>query len=470
MPEIKAIILAAGKGKRMHSLLPKVLHPLCGSPLINYSLQAVQKSGVREIYVVASKDKEDPVAKYLKKNFKVNIVYQPTPLGTGHAVQSCFSVFKKFKGYVLIAYGDAPLLRSDTLKSFIKTVLKEKATLGFITTELSDPTGYGRVIRDERGEAVKVVEEKEATAEEKKIRESNMGTYCVRSEWLFETLKHLKPHPITKEYYLTDIVECAIRGGQKLVGFMGENAEEFLGINSRKQLSEANALMMGRLVDDWMSRGIFFVDPRHVYLDAESTLGEGTIVHPQVTLYGKTKIGKNCVIECGSVLKDMIVGDGVHIKPYCVLEESVVEKGAQIGPFARLRPHSHVGKNARVGNFVELKKTKLGDGVKANHLTYLGDAVVGEGTNIGCGTITCNYDGVKKYPTKIGKKVFVGSDVQFVAPVSIGNGAYIGAGSTITKNVPSEALAIARGRQINKKGWTKDQGPRTKNQRKRKSP
>ena len=455
MPEIKSIILAAGKGQRMRSVLPKVLHPLCGRPLIDFSIQSAKETGAKQIFVVVSKSKQDPVALHLKKFADVKIMRQTAPLGTGHAVMACAAALKNDNGYVLVTYGDAPLLTAETLKKFIAKTLQENATLGFITANLSMPTGYGRVVRDAMGDVSKVVEEKEATAEEKKIAESNMGIYCVQSGWLFATLKKLKPHPVTKEYYLTDIVEQAIRGERKVLGFLGTQGEEFFGINSRKQLSSAAEIMKDRLVDFWMSRGVTFVDPRHVYLDADVTIGVDSIIHPNVHLLGTTKIGQHSVVECGSVLKNMTVADGVHIKPYSVLEESVIEKEAQVGPFARLRPGSHVGAGARVGNFVELKKTKLGKGVKVNHLTYLGDAAIGDGTNVGCGTITCNYDGAKKYPTKIGKKVFVGSDVQFVAPVTVGDGAYIAAGSTITDNVPPKALAIARGKQVNKKGWIK---------------
>ncbi|MBI5300192.1 MAG: bifunctional UDP-N-acetylglucosamine diphosphorylase/glucosamine-1-phosphate N-acetyltransferase GlmU [Deltaproteobacteria bacterium] len=452
MPEIIAVILAGGKGQRMGSVLPKVLHPVCGRPMIEYPITAVTSAGAGKICIVTSKEKSNPVAQYLKNKPKVKLAYQSAPLGTAHAVQSATLHFKNFKGYVFILYGDAPLIRAETLKKFFAEVKKSDATLGFITADLENPTGYGRVFR-QMGQVTRVVEEKELTSEEKQIKESNVGFYCVKADWLFKILKEFKPHPVTKEYYLTDIIEFAVNEGKKIVGFKGEDGSEFFGANDRNQLSSIEELMRKRFTHQWMASGVTFVDPKQVYLDADVTFGTETIVHPQVYLRGKTRIGKNCIIECGAVLTDMVVGDHVHINPYCVLESSTLEKDVQVGPFARIRPDSHVGAGARIGNFVELKKTRLGSKAKANHLTYLGDAHVGAETNVGCGTITCNYDGAKKHPTKIGKKVFVGSDVQFIAPVTVGDGAFIAAGSTITENVPSKSLAIARGRQVNKKNW-----------------
>ncbi|MDZ4225163.1 MAG: bifunctional UDP-N-acetylglucosamine diphosphorylase/glucosamine-1-phosphate N-acetyltransferase GlmU, partial [bacterium] len=424
MPEITVIILAAGEGKRMQSSLPKVLHPLCGVPMIDYVLKACTGLKAKNIFVVASK-KRGEVDRYLKNRPKIRIAYQKKPLGTAHSVQSCASALKNFRGYVVILYGDDPLLTPETLKKFVQKIIEEKATLGFITAILPNPSGLGRIVRNPLGDVERVVEEKEAAAEIKQIQEINTGVYCVESQWLFNTLKTLKPHLITKEYYLTDIVEAAIRGEKKVLGYIGEDSDEFWGINNRKELARGEEIVRDRLIDDWFQKGVIFIDSRHVYLDATVSIGSGTVIHPQVFLRGKTKIGKNCVIDCGSVLKDMAVGNHVTIKPYSVLEESVIEDEAQVGPFARIRPGSRVGKKARVGNFVELKKTKLAAGVKANHLTYLGDASIGEGTNVGCGTITCNYDGIKKYQTKIGKKVFIGSDVSLIAPVKVGDGAYI---------------------------------------------
>lgn len=455
MSEITSIILAAGEGTRMRSKLPKVLHPLCGQPLIDYSLKVSRQVGARKIIVVTPPRDSNPVAQHLKEFAGVKVVAQKKPLGTADAVLSCQRSLNGTKGNVVILYGDNPLLRPETLQEFIKTVRQADATLGFVTTRFPNPAGYGRVVRDRSGEVVKIVEEKECTPQEKEVREINAGIYCVKADWLLPVLKKLKPHPITKEYYLTDIVEQALAEKQKLLGFFCENAEEFLGVNTPAHLLRANEIMCHRLVVHWMERGVAFLDGRHVYLEPTVVIGRGTVIHPQVYLQGKTKIGRNCVIECGSILRDIVLADGVHIKPYSILEESRIEKEAVIGPFARIRPGSVVGAQSRVGNFVELKKTRLGKGVKANHLTYLGDAVIGDETNVGCGTITCNYDGVKKHPTKIGRKVFIGSDVQFVAPVKIGDGAYIGAGSTITEDVPSQALAVARGRQVNKKNWVK---------------
>lgn len=455
MHEIATIILAAGKGERMHSNIPKVLHPLCGKPMIDYSLGVAKSIKGKSILVVTPKQADNRVDQYLKNGSNIRVVHQTERQGTGGAVMACSAFLQNFHGRVLILYGDCPLLQSETLQKFLQHLSETDATLGFISAKLNDPTGYGRILRDAQGEVLRVVEEKEATPSEKSLRESNMGVYGVQSEWLVNTLKKLKPHPIKNEYYLTDIIEQAVSEKQKLVGFLGEEPQEFLGINSRKQLASAEEILRKRFVEHWLERGVSFVDPKQVYIEADVHIGVDTLIAPQVYLQGKTKIGKNCRLDCGAILKDVTIEDGVHIKPYSVLEESHVAKEAQVGPFARVRPASHIGPRARVGNFVELKRTTLEAGVKANHLSYLGDAHIGSETNIGCGTITCNYDGVKKHPTKIGKKVFVGSDVSLVAPVKIGDGAYIGAGSTVTQDVPKDSLAIARARQVNKAGWAK---------------
>lgn len=453
MPEIATVILAAGEGTRMHSTLPKVLHPVCGRPMIDYSLDLARSLHSKKVVVVTPPQKKNGVEEHLKNGSHIEAVPQSKPKGTGHAVMVCETALKNFQGTILILYGDCPLIQSTTLRAFLDHLQEADATFGFISAKLPDPSGFGRVVRDGSGEVLRVVEEKEASPGEKAIHEANVGIYGVQREWLFSTLKKLKPHPVTREYYLTDVIEWAVKDHIRMVGFRGEEPEQFLGINSRRHLSLAEEILRRRLVEHWMERGVSFIDPRQVYLEADVHIGADTVVHPQVQLKGKTWIGNHCLIEAGAVLKNMIVGDAVHIHPYCVLEESAIAKEAQIGPFARLRPLSQVGPKAKVGNFVELKKTKLGAGAKANHLTYLGDAEIGDESNIGCGTITCNYDGQKKHPTKLGKRVFVGSDVQFVAPIQVGDDAYIGAGSTITEDVPAKALAVARSRQINKHSW-----------------
>lgn len=454
MVEFSTIILAGGLGKRMRSNLPKVLHPICGRPMIDYPLELANVLGSRQILVVTP-GKKNGINVYLKQYSKVCQVGQKSPLGTADAVLSCQRWIHGSEETLLILSGDTPLLQAGTIQTFLKRFEALQATVGFISTQIGNPTGYGRVMRDADGDIQGIVEEAEATEQIKGIREINAGIYVVKKKWLFSVLKGLEPHRMTGEYYLTDIIGKAVEEREPLLGFLHEAPMEFLGVNSRKQLAFAEAEMRHRWIDHWMARGVTFLDPQQVYLDAETTIGQDSVIYPQVYLRGKTTIGRNCVVANGVVLRDAILGDSVHVKPYSIVEESRIDNEAEIGPFARLRPGTEIGKKARVGNFVELKKTKLGAGAKANHLAYLGDADIGAETNIGCGTITCNYDGEKKHPTKIGKNVFVGSDVQFVAPVTVGSGAYIAAGSTITKDVPSGSLGIARERQINKTGWVK---------------
>lgn len=430
--------------------------------MLDYPLQIAKSLGSRSTIVVTPWE-DNGIKDYLKQYTKVRPVRQKAPRGTADAVRACESSLNGklgslSAGMVLILCGDTPLLRAETLKDFLKRVAGAKAILGFISTHIADPAGYGRVLRSPEGEVQGIVEECEANPAQKVIREINTGIYAVNKEWLFATLRNFKPHPITGEYYLTDIIAQGVAERKPLLGFLRESPAEFLGVNSRSQLAFAEQRMRRRLVEHWMDHGVTFTDPDQVYLDVSVSIGGDTVISPQVSVCGNTRIGRNCTIENGVLLRDVTLGDGVRVKAYSILEGAKVGKEAQIGPFARLRPGSDVGSRARIGNFVEMKKTRFGAGAKANHLSYLGDAIIGAGTNIGCGTITCNFDGKKKHPTKIGKGVFVGSDVQFVAPVTIGHGATIGAGSTITENVPADALGIARGRQVNKKGWAKRSG------------
>ena len=451
---IAVIILAAGESKRILSSRSKVLHELCGLPLVEYPIRLAKSLQAKPVICVTPKF-PNGLVDYLKKFPFVSPVPQNRADGTGGAVAVVEKVLSRFSGYVLILSGDVPLLDKSMVASFVKETIRKKAKIGLITTKVPNPKGYGRMIRDIGNQILKIVEDKNADAKELEINEINAGIYCVDKQWLFDSIKRITPNGKTREKYLTDLVSIAISEGREVFGFEGKNFQEFLGINTRQELAESGRLLQNQIVQKWLSRGVGFVDPRHVYIDYDVSLGEDTLIYPNVFLRGKTKIGKRCLIDTGSVLTDAVVAEEVHIKPYSVIEKSRIGKGGVVGPFSRLRPETNLKENVRVGNFVEVKKSILHQGTKANHLSYIGDATVGKETNIGCGTITCNYDGFQKHRTVLGEKVFVGSDVQFVAPVRVGKGAVIGAGSTITDNVPSYALALARGRQLNKKNWAR---------------
>ena len=457
--EIAVIILAAGQSKRILSKTPKVLHPLCGKPLLAYPLAVAKalKARVTAVVVPPGENRRgaNPIADYVTAQPGLQKGVQKTPLGTGHAVAATIQSLKKFSGHVLILSGDVPLLHADVVKAFVSEVVRKKSKLGLMTTKVPDPQGYGRIVRDLSGNISAIIEEKEASPDVRTITEINPAIYCVEKRWLFEALTKLKRHPVNGEYYLTDIVGLAVGRGENVFGVLVEDYRQCLGINTRAELAEAQELMRKKIVDRWLAQGVGFINPDDTYIDADVVIGADTLIYPNVCLRGVTKVGSDCVLDIGSVISDSILADGVHIKPYSVIESARVGTGAQVGPFARLRPEAVLKEQVRVGNFVEVKKSVLEKGVKANHLSYIGDARVGRETNIGCGTITCNYDGFKKYRTVIGDKVFVGSDVQFVAPVRVGRGAVIGAGSTITKNVPEYALALSRSLQVNKKGWAR---------------
>lgn len=451
MNKLAAVILAAGKSKRMKSRTSKVMHILAGKPLITYPIEVARALRANPLVVVASHDQDDVNAEVKARGAR--IVIQRQALGTGHAVLQTKASLSKFSGHVLILCGDAPLVRRETLEMFVKEVFHQNATCGILTMELKKPGSYGRIIRDLDGQLVRIVEAKDAAKEDLAVREVNSGIFCVEKGWLFKTLTKVTPNNRQREYYLTDIAHHAISEGKRIIAVKGNDPREFLGVNTKVDLAEAISVMRDRINKRHMLSGVGIMDPLQTFIDADVVIGNDTTVWPGAFLLEKTVVGAACTIENGVVLKNAKVGDGVHIKSYSVIEESTIAREAQVGPFSRIRPHSKIGKNARVGNFVEVKKSELKEGVKANHLSYLGDASVGPHVNVGCGTITCNYDGRAKYRTIIGEKAFIGSDVQFVAPVTIGKGATIGAGSTITKNVPPNALALTRAPQVIIRNW-----------------
>ncbi len=453
------MILAAGQGTRMKSSLPKVLHHVAGRPMLWYAITLARQVATQTVAVVVGYGSEQ-VQAYLEKE-KVNfepfeLVQQDRQLGTGHAVQQAYPIFTRNTSrkpdQFLILNGDTPLLTKETLTSLVGFHQSEGASLTLLTTKLPDPGGYGRVIRGQSGDVCRVVEDRDASMEEKNISEINVGTYVVDAEFLGKALRQLRPQNAQGEYYLTDIIEIAVQQGLKVAAWATNDSLETTGINTRVHLALAEKEMRRRICRRLMLAGVTMLDPGRVIIDDGVEIGRDTRLYPGVILEGQTVIGEGCNIHSNSRLKNSRLDNGVVIQDSCVLLEAVVEEGAVIGPFAHLRPGSLIHRKAKIGNFVELKHTEVGEGSKVNHLSYLGDTYIGRNVNVGAGTITCNYDGFRKARTRIEDDVFIGSDVQLIAPVTIGKGALIAAGTTVTENVPANALGISRVPQTNKEG------------------
>lgn len=449
MREKAAIILAAGQGKRMKSRRPKVLHLLAGMPMLDYTLNLVERLHFQKVYVIVGYQADQ--VKAVLSGRDITALLQHIPLGTGDAVLKAKQVLENFPGPVLILSGDTPLLREETVRGLCERHEAEKATITLLTTRMPVPDGYGRVIRGKGGEIIRVVEEKDATPDQRSVQEVNCGVYVAEAAFLFEALAKVAPNNQQQEYYLTDIIQIAADASMKLVGWEAA-AEEVVGINSRADMAMAEEILQRRINTRWMAEGVTFIDPSLIRIGARVTIGRDTILYPGVTLEGETDIGEGCVLHPCRI-RDSHVGSDVVIKDHCVIEGANIESMASVGPFAHLRSGTLIRQGAKVGNFVEIKKSELGEGSKANHLSYIGDTVVGKGVNIGAGTITCNYDGEKKHQTIIEDNVFIGSDTQLVAPVRVGARSLIAAGSTITQDVPPDTLAISRVKQENKIGW-----------------
>lgn len=463
--------MAAGLGTRMKSKRAKVLHPVAGRPMVLYAVElAIKLAGSRIVVVVGYQ--ADDVRRIIGEMVKgraggdsVVVVEQTRQLGTGHAVlhsRSGFANGGKGLSEVLILNGDTPLLTEQTICELRRVHHAQNATVTLLTAQVEDPTGYGRVVRRDGGgekgnraaaDVLKIVEDRDATAAERAINEINVGTYVVSADFLFAALERLEPRNVQGEYYLTDIVGMAVAQRRRVAAVQLSVPDEGVGVNTRQQLAQAERTIRRRIRDRWLDAGVTMVDPDSVWIDADVVIGQDTVLYPNVTIEGKTEIGEDCVVRSHTRLTDCQVGNRVEILDHCVLRESLIEDDVVVGPFAHLRPGALIRRKAKVGNFVEMKKTELGEESKANHLSYLGDARIGRGVNIGAGTITCNYDGVHKHRTTIGDHVFIGSDTQLVAPVSVGDGAVIAAGTTVTKDVPADALAIARTPQENRAGW-----------------
>jgi bifunctional UDP-N-acetylglucosamine pyrophosphorylase/glucosamine-1-phosphate N-acetyltransferase len=461
MNQLTAVILAAGEAKRMRSARPKVLHALCGRPLIAYPVSTARALGARVVIVVGRAG--DEVRAAVSPDAAAGFVEQKERLGTGHAVLQAHVACGDGPGTLLVLPGDVPLLSEATLKRLVDHHVASGAAATLLTAEVPDATGYGRVVRA-HGRPVGIVEHRDATAAERQIREIGTSVYCFDAQRFWPALAQVTPENEQGEYYLTDVVGILHRQGLSLEAVITQDPSECLGVNDRKQMAELGGIMRRRILDRLMAAGVTVIDPANTYVDDTVAVGPDTVLHPGVILEGRTTLGAECVVNTGCHLADATVGDRVLLKPYCVLAASTVEDGAQLGPFCHLRPQSHVGANAKIGNFVELKKSRIGRGSKVPHLSYVGDTQMGEGVNVGAGTITCNYDGAAKHETIIGDRVFVGTNSSLVAPLTIGEGAYVAAGSVITKNVPPGALAVARGRQETREGWVarkqKDKKPK----------
>jgi bifunctional UDP-N-acetylglucosamine pyrophosphorylase/glucosamine-1-phosphate N-acetyltransferase len=445
------VILAAGKGTRMKSALPKVLHQVAGAPMIDYVLAAARPLAPASVTVVVGHE-ADTVRDRLARGCDARFVRQEPQLGTGHALRQTEALFSGVDGTLVLLYGDVPLLRAATLEQLVRTRGATRAAATVLTAHPEDPFGYGRIVR-EGGEIARIVEERDAEEPERRIREVNAGIYAFDIAPLFASLARIAPANAQGEYYLPDLVAIYRQEGRAVSTVGVEDPDEIRGINSRKELAEVSRILRRRRNEALMAAGVTIEDPDTTYIGPDVEVGGDTILHPGVLLEGHTRIGSNCEIHANVRIVDSIVGDGVTIFNFCMVNGARVAAGARIGPFAHLRPEADVREDAHVGNFVELKKTVLGAGSKANHLAYLGDATIGERVNIGAGTITCNYDGERKHQTIVEDQAFVGSDTTLVAPVRVGKGAYVAAGSSIVKDVPPGALGIARGVQVNKEGW-----------------
>jgi bifunctional UDP-N-acetylglucosamine pyrophosphorylase/glucosamine-1-phosphate N-acetyltransferase len=451
-PPLAAVVLAAGKGTRMRSSRAKVLHPVAGRPLAFYPVRCALEAGASPVVVVVGHQAEAVEASLAAAlpGAPLRFAVQAEQLGTAHAVLSARHVLEDHRGRVLILSGDTPLLAAATLDAVVAG-LGGGAALAVATMRPAEPRGYGRIVRDAAGRAVRVVEEKDASPAEKGIGEVNAGLYAAEAAFLWDALRRVGSDNAQREHYLTDLVAMAAAAGG--VATVEVPAEDAAGVNDREDLARAGRVLVRRRASELMRSGVTIEDPERFDCDVAVEVGPDTVVEPGVRLLGATRIGAGCRIGAGSILSGAELGDGVEVRPYTVIEDSRVAQGAILGPFSRLRPGSDIGAGAHVGNFVETKKTRLGKGAKANHLTYLGDADVGAGVNVGAGTITCNYDGEAKHPTRIGEGAFIGSDTILVAPIEVGAGAYVAAGSTLTDPVPPGALALGRARQVVKEGW-----------------
>lgn len=459
MSDLHVVILAAGKGTRMKSARPKVLHHVAGRPMIDHVLSAAQSLRPRTITVVVGHMKE-LLRQGLERYPGLSYVTQEPQLGTGHALLQTAGVLERENGVVLLLSGDVPLLKGHSLATLVQKHVESKVAATVLTAMVDQPYGYGRIVRI-KGRISRIVEERDASPAQRKIREINSGVYAFSLGPLFESLRGLATGNAQGEYYLTDLVATYRRRRLGVETVTLDDPNEIRGINSRSELAEASRIVRQKKNEELMAAGVTIEDPATTYVDDDVVVGADTVIHPGVHLEGKTQIGQACEIHSGVRIVNSTLGDRVTVQNHCVINSGRLANGVTIGPFAHVRPDTELGESVHIGNFVELKKSVLGKGTKAGHLAYIGDAVVGENVNIGAGTITCNYDGSKKHQTTIEDGVFVGTDSQLVAPVTIGKGAYVGSGTTVRENVPAGALAVSAGKQRNIEGWVEKKKTRT---------
>ncbi|HHQ1149851.1 TPA: bifunctional UDP-N-acetylglucosamine diphosphorylase/glucosamine-1-phosphate N-acetyltransferase GlmU [Listeria innocua] len=446
-----AVVLAAGQGTRMKSKLYKVLHPVCGKPMVEHVVDQISTLDVDKVVTIVGHGAEK-VQEHLAG--KSEFVKQDEQLGTAHAVLQAKSELAGKDGVTLVVCGDTPLIEASTMEALLKYHHEKRAKATILTTVIEDPTGYGRIIRDDLGIVEKIVEHKDATEKEQRISEINTGTYCFDNKALFEALENVSNDNVQGEYYLPDVIKILKDADEVVAAYKMESFEESLGVNDRIALAEASKLMQRRINENHMRNGVTLVNPENTYIDIDVKIGQDTVIEPGVMLRGKTVIGDDCVVTSGTEIVSSVIGERVHVRNSSIFESKVGDD-VQIGPYAHLRPESDIHNHVKIGNYVETKKAVVGEGTKLPHFIYMGDAEIGKNVNVGCGSIAVNYDGKNKAKTIIGDNVFVGCNSNLIAPVKVGDRAFIAAGSTITKDVPEDALGIARAKQDNKLGYAK---------------
>jgi bifunctional UDP-N-acetylglucosamine pyrophosphorylase/glucosamine-1-phosphate N-acetyltransferase len=448
MDSLSAVILAAGEGKRMKSAKTKVMHEILYKPMICWAMDAARNAGIPDLCIVAGKNK-DELAAVLRE---AEVVIQEEQLGTAHALMQAKDFIAARGGDVLVFYGDTPLVSSETLEELVETHRESGADMTVMGVETENPAGYGRMILDENGDLLKIVEDRDATAAERAVKSINGGFYCFKASSLLEIFPMFDNDNAQNEYYLTDAVAHIRAKGGKVTALLCENEREILGVNDRVQLARAAGILRDRVNEKLMREGVTIIDPASAYISPDALIGADTVIEPNVIVKGKSQIGTNCHIGPNASIEECRIGDGSSVNA-SQLNWSIIGKDANIGPFAYIRPGCMLADNVKIGDFVELKKAEIGEGTKLPHLTYAGDTIIGSHVNVGCGSVTVNYDGFEKHITEIGDDAFIGCNTNLVAPVKIGKGVYTAAGSTITEDVPDDALSVARARQENKPGW-----------------